>query len=511
MEKECTTCHRIFHTSQELAEVCPDCLRREFKAAPRMDDAARHQLAEEYRVSNRRQAARAMRMHEGYESGSLFSWSGKLRFAGGCLLFALCCLVFLVTGDKPVDSGNSMLDDVGQRLVSVLFCTVSAALVATSSRRHLFVIYPLAVAMLACSWYMPDIWRTHQNDTAAAALAEAEPAAAAEAEKPAEPEAVNKGRALTNSDLDVFFQQKNAVPQNAHYAVYIDHQDSRTRALVRDALTRLLGAEFTRAYTRNDGALYVVSNVPGKVKNISRTLGRLGHVTYAAPADGVYELRFDADKANLVSRYPIEVLSSPMHSSFVAANLSELTCLDPMRVRTAAKNLRDSNVKVLRREIHDALVQALQDPWSEDFDTYSALAEAMAVYAYEQKDAAALDVCRRFFRAGLVMKSEMPERVTDYLVRESPDEMVEPIVEFWCENPIAWGNTLARLGTRAQGPLLEKLKNTDSLRQIGTIIRYLRDYGDARAIPVVTPFTEHQDSIIRHSAQETINALKARQ
>lgn len=509
MEKECTTCHRIFHTSQEQAEVCPDCLRLEFKAARRMDDVARHELAEEYRLSDRRQAARAMRMHEGYESGSLFSWSGKLRFAGGCFLFALCCVAFLVTGGSPDDTGNSMLDDIGQRLVSVLFCVVSATLVATSSRRHPFIIYPLAVAMLACSWYMPDIWRTHQNGAAAAVPSQEEKPEEAD-ESRAGTETVNQGRALTNSDLDVFFQQKNAVPQNAHYAVYIDRQDSRTRALVRDALTRLLGAEFTRAYTRNDGALYVVSNVPGRVKNISRTLSRFGHVTYAAPSDGVYELRFDADKANLVSRYPVEVLSSPMHSSFVSANLSELTCLDPMRVRTAAKNLRDSNVKVLRREIHDALVQVLQDPWGEDFDTYSVLAEAMAMYAYEKKDAAALDACRRFFRAGLVMKNEIPESVTDFLVRESPDEMVEPIVEFWCENPIVWGNTLARLGIRAQGALLEKLKSTDSLRQIGTIIRYLRDYGDARAIPVVTPFTEHQDSIIRHSAQETINAIKAR-
>lgn len=475
-----------------------------------MNEAARHELAEEYRVSNRRQAERAMRMHEGYESGSLFSWSGKLRFVSGCLLFALCSLAFIVSGGSPDDAGNNMLDDIGQRLVSVLFCTVAAALVATSSRRRPFIIYPMAVAMLACSWYMPDIWRMQQTNTEEAALPE-EVKAAAEAENQSEAEVVNKDRALTNSDLAVFYQQKSTVPQNAHYAVYIDRQDSRARALVRDALTRLLGAEYTRAYTRNDGALYVVSNVPGKVKNISRTLGRLGHVTYAAPADGVYELRFDADKANLVSRYPVEVLASPMHSSFVAANISELTCLDPMRVRAAAQNLRDSNVKVLRREIHDALVQVLQDPWTSDFDTYSALAEAMAVYAYEQKDAAALEACRRFFSTGLMMKAEIPEGVTDYLVRESPDEMVEPIVAFWCENPIVWGNTLARLGIRAQGALLEKLKSTDSLRQIGTIIRYLRDYGDARAIPAVTPFTEHRDSIIRHSAQETINAIKARQ
>lgn len=509
MEKECTTCHRIFYTSQEQAEVCPDCLKQEFKAASRMDDSERRELAEEYRMANRRQAERAKRMHEGYESGVLFSWTGKLRFAGGCLLFLLCCLVYMVTGSSSNATTISEMDNVGQRIVAVLFCSVAAVLVASSSRRRPWVVYPMALGMLACSWFMPDIWSSASSDTAAAELPEKETHETPVAEENVkdDPKAV---RAMSSSDLEVFYQQKTSVPQNAHYAVYMDHQDSRTRGIVRDALTRLLGAEYTRAYTRNDGALYVVTNVPGKVKNISRTLNRFGRITYAAPADGVYELRFDADKANLVSRYPVEVLASPIHSSYVAANLSELTCLDPMRVRAAAKNLRNSNVQVLRREIHDTLVQVLQDPWSADPDTYGALAEAMAVYAYE-KDEAALEVCRRFFRAGLVMKREIPEVVTDYLVREVPDEMVEPIVEFWCENPILWGNTMARLGIRVQDALLAKLKTTDSLRQIGTIIRYLRDYGDARAIPAITPFTEHQDSIIRHSAQETINALKARQ
>lgn len=508
MEKECTTCHRIFYTSQEQAEVCPDCLKKEFKAAARMDDTERRELAEEYRLADRRQAERAKRMHEGYESGSMYSWAGKLRFLGGCLLFFLCCTVFLVTGGSAHATTISEMDDIGQRVVAVLMCSVAAVLVATSTRRRPFVVYPVAVAMLASAWYMPDIWRMQESEDAGEMPEEA-PAVIEEATA-ADAETIKNERALSNSDLDVFFQQKTAVPQNAHYAIYMDRQDSRTRGLIRDALSRLLGAEYTRAYTRNDGALYVVTNVPGKVKNISRTLNRFGRITYAAPADGVYELRFDADKANLVSRYPVEVLASPIHSSYVAANLSELTCLDPMRVRAAAKNLRNSNVQVLRREIHDTLVQVLQDPWSSDPDTYGALAEAMAVYAYE-KDEAALEVCRRFFRAGLVMKREIPEVVTDYLVREVPDEMVEPIVEFWCENPIVWGNTMARLGIRVQDALLAKLKATDSLRQIGTIIRYLRDYGDARAIPGITPFTEHQDSIIRHSAQETINALKARQ
>lgn len=511
MEKECTQCHRIFHTTQEFAEICPECLQQEFRAAARMDDGERQVLADEFRDADKRQLLRAKRMQMGYSSGAVYNWAGKLRFAAGCILFLVCCLVFLMTPTGVQKNALTELSLTSQRLISLMVCVVSAALVATSSSRRPMIVYPAAVIMLLCGWKLPECLKTSAPPTlempAEASNSSQRTPAAAEA--PAEDQAVS-GRALTAFDLDVFTQQKASAPHVAHYAVYMDHQDARTRSLVRDALSRLLEADFTRAYTRNNGALYVVCNVPGKVKNISPTLERFGHVTYSAPKDGIYEVRFDSDKTNMVSRYPVEVLTSPIHSSYVAANLCELTCIDPMRVRAAAKNLRDSDVKVLRREIHDTLLQVLQDPWTSDPDTYSVLAEAMAVYAYD-RDAQALEACRRYFRAGLAMKREIPERVTDYLVTESPDEMVEPIVEFWCENPIVWGDTMARLGIRVQGALIEKLKSTDSIRRIGTIIRYLKDYGDARAIPAIEPFLDHSDSIIRHSAQDTINVLKARQ
>lgn len=509
MEKECSQCHRIFRPSHEGVDVCPDCLRNEFKTAAPSLDAEEHQaLVAEYESADKRQAQRAVSMKEGYLGGTLFSWAGKLRFAFGIGLFVLCALAFMVLGGNKQEMAFSSLDLLGQRVISLFVCLVAAALIASSTRRFPFIVWPLAVIVLACGWYLPDQWKVDEQPTA---VAEEETEEAAEEAAESLAEVSEQNRALNKSDLDIFYQQKNSAPNTAHYAVYMDKQDSRTRSIVREALTRLLGAEYTRAYNRNDGALYVVSNVRGKVKNISRILSRFGHVTYSSPSEGIYEVRFEPDRANMVSRYPVEVLADSSNSSYVSASIAELSCLESMRIRAAAKNLYNSNVQMLRNEVREALLTVLQDPWNSDFDTYSALAEALSVYARPENDTQAIEACRQFFRSGLAQKREIPEPVTRYLVREVPDEMVEPIVEFWCENPIAWSEVMSQLGTRTQKPLLEKLRKADNIRSIGTIIRYLKDYGDAGAIDDVKPFLNHQDSIIRHTAQDTLRALESRQ
>lgn len=507
MEKECIRCHRTFYTTQPEATLCSDCLKSEFKVAARsLDDTERKALADEYEVQDKRQRSRAVRMKQGYEAGTVFSMAGKLRFAFGLGLFLLTALIFFATGGTKQEAAFNTLDMLGQRIISLMVCVLSAVLVISSTRRSPLVVYPLAVLILASAWFLPQIGLTDgEND-------EFVPVEAPVLEEEGVTEAVDdNGRALKKSDLDVFYQQKNSEPQVVHYAVYMSQQDSRTRTLVRDALSRLLMAENTRAYTRNDGALFVISHVRGKMKNISRTLSRFGRITYSSPSDGIYEVRFDADKVNMVSRYPVEVLSEPTNQSYVTANIGELLCLDPMRIRSAAKNLHQSNVQMLRNEVHDALLQVMQDPWTSDFDTYGALAEAMTTYATGDKDTAAIDACRKFFRTGLSMKREMPIAVTNFLIRTVPDEMVEPIVEFWCENPIAWTEAMAQLGTRTQKPLLEKLHGSTNIRRIGTVIRYLKDYGDKDALEEIRPFLNHQDSIVRHTAQDAIRAIESRQ
>lgn len=511
MEKECTKCHRIYQTLQEETSLCPDCLKHEFGSATPLNDAEHEALVSEYKWADRRQRQRAERMNENYLYKNRFSVAGKLRFSFGMVLFAITLFFYVViSGDSFVTSADAM-NDASMRGISVLLCTIAAVLVGFSSPRHRWLTYTLGVAIIIAGWYMPD-WREMSIDAAVAAENAAEER---EQEKGGADLATvlegSNGRVLSKSDLEVFYQLKaNSTPSVSQYAVYMTGQDARTREIVRESLTRLLEAEYTRAYTRSSGALYVIANVPGRQKNISHILSRYGKVVYSNPVEGVYEMRFDSEKANLVSRYPVEVLTSPSNASFVSANISELTSLDPLRVRAAALAFRNANVKVLRREVHEALLRVLQDPWAQDYDTYSALVSALVIYS-APGDKAVTGICRSYFEAQRVARKDIPQQVTEYLVAETPDEMVEPILGFWLDNPLAWNNIIGRLGVRVQKPMLEKLKNHENMGQANAILKFLKDYGNAEAIPAVQEFAaKAQSNLLQRSAEDTLKALRSR-
>lgn len=502
MEKECVRCHRTFYTSQEEATQCADCLKAEFqKPAAALGSKERNELLNEFGAQDKRQQVRAVRMSEEYRAGLLFGWTGQLRFVFGCALFIIVALIFSLMGGSEQEHAFDSLGVSAQRVMALFLSFVAAMLVYTSSSRRVLT-YPIVLVMLASGWFLPDLAFL---DAAERIQPEEEVT-----EEQAEEQTVEEDRALKRSDLDVFYQQKKEDSHGVHYAVYMSSQDAHTRTIVRDALCRLTGAEYTRAYTRNDGALFVISHTRGKLKNISRILNRFGTITYAEPSEGIYELRFDPEKVNMVSRYPVEVLTNPSNSTYVSANIEELLSLDPMRIRSAAKHLQQSNVQMLRNEVRETLLVVMQDPWNSDYDTYSALAEASTVYAIGDKDAAVVDACRKFFRFGLQVKREIPESVTKYLIAAVPDEMVEPVVAFWCENPIAWTESIASLGLRSQDALLAKLRETNNIRLIGNIIRHLKGYGDARAVNDIKVFLNHKDAIIRHTAQDAIRAIESR-
>lgn len=509
MEIECSKCHRKFNSTKEDAEICPDCLKNEFAAVATSLDAEEHaQLVAEYQESIKRQAYRAETMGGAYSSGQAFSIAGKMRLALGICIFLICGFLFLISDKKSDVTFLAGLDMESQRLVSLILCVVSAVLVATAGVRYKKTVWGLAVFIALMGWFFPNILDAAQK---MAARAEAETSAAALAEKPTEDSVTEDatGSVLTDADLQVFYTLRSSSNRVSNYAVFIDNQDSRARSLVREALNRLLEAEYTRAYTRANGALYVVTNVPGERRNISQLLTRFGTVTHSVPSKGVYEVRFDADRANLVSQYSPDVLSSPMNNSYVTANLNELRCLDPMRVRMSARSLAGSNVKVLRGEIRDTLVEVLREPWATEPDTYAALIDALVTYCREH-DKESVKLVLKYFEARRALKREVSADVTFYLIREVPDAMVNPILDFWCENPIAWGEMLNQLGYRVQTPLLERLAGTNNIRLITSILKYLEDRGTPEALPVVERFLEYPDSIIRHSARTTYNAIKAR-
>ena len=93
---------------------------------------------------------------------------------------------------------------------------------------------------------------------------------------------------------------------------------------------------------------------------------------------------------------------------------------------------------------------------------------------------------------------------------QTPDTMVSPIVELWAENNVEWGEMLNLLGFRAQPLLISKLKTTDNIRLIGSILKYIEKNGTKEALPAVEPFLDFSDSIIRHSARSAVNALQSR-
>lgn len=494
---------------REDATVCPDCLRSEFTAQASGLDAQEHaELVAEYRASLKRQSARAEQMGSMYATGQAFSVAGKLRFSLGFAIFLICGFFFLISDKYSGVTFLAELDIVSQRLFSMILCIVAAVLIISSSVRFRVMMCIVAVCVLGMGWFLPNMLKAALDEKSRVeAEAAAKDTTVAQAEKPVEK--VKKGQHLTDEDLQVFYTLTTPSQHVSHYAVFIDNQDSRARAIVRDAINRLLEAEYTRAYTRSNGALYVAVNVPSARRNIAAIISRFGTVTYAEPDKGVYEVRFDADKANLVSQYSSDVLTSPMNNSYVTANLSELRCLDPLRVRMSASSLASSNVRVLRSEIRDTLVTVLQDSWSTEPDTYAALVEALVVYS-NPGDTQAIALCFEYFEARRAVKREVTPAVTQYLIREAPEAMINPVIDFWCENPIMWGEMLNQLGPRVQQPLLDRLSATSNIRLITTILKYLEDRGSQDALPVVEKFLDYPDSIIRHSARATQAAIMSR-
>lgn len=504
MEKECAQCHRLFHAVQEKAELCPDCLRTQFSVASTLPEAERAVLQSARRAAEKRQEQRARRMQENYAAGSLFRFTGKLRFAEGLGLYVVVLLFFVLSSGDEAEAQLGFMDGFGQRVLSLLFCGVAAVLVASASARFRHYLLPLAVLMVSSAWFLPE-WASSESPTKPKSPDPETAVEHAASDSKMSPAA----RLMTEADLEVFRQLDSSSEQCTHYAIYMTRQDARTRDLMREALSRLLGAEFTRAYTRGEGSLYVVTNVPGKRRNISDVLSRFGRLVYEAPREGIYELRFDAEKTNMVSKFQADALMTSSHSSFVAANMAELTCLDPMRIRSAAKRLTQAQVQTLRREVRNTLLQVIADPWEGDWDTYGALVEALATYALEG-DAPSVSACLSFFRSGLEKKHPIPSVVVGYLVREVPQEVLDPIVEQWYADPIAWGESMNQLGRAVQPKLVAQLQRSESLRQVNSIIRYLRDHGDAQAIPAIQPFTQNSDSLISHAAQEAVKALEQR-
>ena len=500
MSNVCSKCGRSFTSTRAQQCVCPDCLGREFTVAAQSEPDEQDTMRARREAAARRQHARMAKLLNSYKNGSMFNASGKVMFCVAVFILLFCHLVFFLDSSSRIYWG---VDGMGMQVKCFICLAVSiigAVLLVLSTRRHKVVVSAAAVIICVLGWFTPVLW------TAGKAISPAsvqDGTAAADAQKKAEEEIV------TQEELAVYFDVRRKNPRGAHYAVFLDNQNPAVRSLVRDSLTRLLEAEFTSAYTRTNGVLYVVANATGPQRNIANVVERFGKIVKPDVTQGIYLVKFDEEKVNMVSKYPSDILSSPLNASFVPANISELQSLDAMRVRMAARSLKNANVQVLRREIRDTLVKVLSDPWGQAPDTYVELIDALVTYA-EPKDAETTALCLRYFASRRAAMRDVLPSVANFLIREIPDKMVEPMVTYWLSNPVTWTPQIENLSWRVEPVLLKMMANELGIKELNIILRYLQSNGTKAAIPAVQELLKHSDNMIRFSAKTTLQKLESR-
>ena len=498
MSNVCSKCGKQFTSSRSSQKVCPECLNAEFADALQMEETEVAAIRERQAAAARRQHARMAKLLESYKNGTMFNMTGKIMFCVGLFVLFFGNLIFFLDGKSLIYWGVDGMDVAGKQAISVSLSAVGAMLLLFSTRRFKFAMLIFSIVILVLGWFAPVLWMPSKG---VSLLADKENALTVEASE------TGVEVPITQEELAVFYELKEKMPRRRHYAVFMDNQDPAVRSMVRDALTRLLDAEYTRAYTRTNGILYVVANASLPQQQATSIVERLGDIIKSDISQGLYLVRFDRDKTNMVSKYSAEVLSSPMNAAFVTANISELQCLDSMRIRVAARSLKNADVQMLRGEIRDALVKTLGDAWTQDQDTYVALIDALVTYA-PRKDKEAVAICDKYFTSRYESMRDVLPSVDDYLIKEQPEKMVEPVIAYWLSNSVAWSQQLRTLSWRVQPKLLEIMQEKASIKDLNMILRYLQSNGNADAIPVVKTLMDHPDSIIRYSARMTLQALE---
>ncbi len=492
--------------------ICPACLREEFVQAPRAGEGkAQNAIKQENNLSLRRASARAERLSGGLQSGSSLTPHGSLRLVLGLIIFLICTLIFMLGSSLDEWQIRSILPEEAQRPVSCLLCWVAAALVFSASRQNKGLLYPLAIFFVIAGWFMPPFWTAvmaREAQGTAMAIATSRADNAREGDEQAVKSTSNV-RALTEEDLSIYREKRQAEGGVVNYAIYLDVRDIEQRQKVRDALVRLLEAEICVPYTRGKGSLFVVARAVGGTRNISPMMARFGELTYASPSEGIYEVTFSAEKAHTITQFPTEVLSTPSDPAFVEGNLAQLrNLMEPKVVSLAAGMLASANVQEQRDEIRNVLSEVLRDPWSSEPGTYQALVEALAIYA-PVGDREAVDQCRKYFLNSRIAHRPPAPSVVELLIREVPQEMVAPVVELWRSNPVEWESVLVQLGTLSQDYLLEMLEDTENTQFMVSILKHLEQHGTPEAIPVVQPFVDHPAARVSQAARSTLRVLQA--
>ena len=300
-------------------------------------------------------------------------------------------------------------------------------------------------------------------------------------------------------------------PEGRYYLVYMNTPAKYDDVFCR-ALKRICMADAVRPYRENAGAVYLVKRAHPdcSAREMRRLLERYGVVTY--DEDGVFEVNFDEEKSNL-GRRPVPTSRNPnADPQFVESNLLCIMSPDADRVARAAEALAAARVTVRRDLIREKLMAVLQDAWASEPEAWGQLVRALIVYS-EPGDAAVLPSVRRYFDfrlAGGSRGGSADDEVVAYLVRETPATMVQPVVDFWAQDPVNRSNAIVLLGSAAEEAVLNSAGNGEDPQKLHALLNYLSLCGTERCVPLLESLLKHPDDLTRHSAEATLLRVRER-
>lgn len=521
VEKECTRCHKMFRASSDSQDVCPVCLNDEFSAGVTLSDGSDEAVAKLQTSAMQRQSARANRLGKRLRVNNPFSVNGGVRCALAVFLFSICVFLFLLSdGSEP--TFLNQLEYHYQLCISLGTAIVSALLILPSFSGHKTQVGAVVAVILLLGGAMPSMWHYRVDDAELVSVP---------LENPQTPEVQvrQEGRLLDERDLVLFRNAKKGYPHRVHYAIFLRYSimpgsaeggnikyvplSYETITLVRKSLSRLLHGAKVESLKSDSGygVIFTITNAPGEKQNITTMLSRYGEVYFSDPEEGIYEVAYNERKVLRGISGKMDERRNPRHPAYVELNMEALRSLDAEVVRAAAVDLATSDVKRLRNDILNCLIETLQEPWASAPDTYKALVEALVVYAPQGTPRVA-DILLKYFEISSKNQRPVSKSVVLRLAKEAPDKMHGPVLKLWQYSPSEWNEVAGVLIAQLEPYMIEQLLRQDiRINEMLDVLRYLEPYGTQKSIPVLRQVSETAvDQTIRHKAAGVISAINSR-
>ncbi len=507
MEHQCSKCSKVFYPTSSDTDICSACLREEFTNTGKenVNSAFRDEIVASLDGARKKQLDRAEIMHQSYNSGTHFTASGRVNIIVAGFLLTVCIFGLLINDRSNNPAAIISLDKEYMRIFSMAFCILAAGFIFKASIRHKKLFRFIALLTVGFGWFAPDLSGLIKSTIP---VDSTDDIATIDAAQKRNTPAV-RGRLLTEADLETLRLRRNQ-SHNSVYAFFINEADPLQRNNLLDAIARLSTASYKALYSKKRGYLIIIETPTRQMSDMTAIAQRFGHIHYSNVEEGVYEVNYDSEISRMTNNYSPESINTPSHPSFVNANIEELQSKIPERVYQAAIALNTANTPLLRIDIVDTLYEVLQDNWGTDPSTHTALVEALITYSAPDSERTA-DEAEKLFHMNQMNGVQTPTPIVDYLLDARGEKMMDMIIQLWVKNPIVWHSQLAKLGDGTEAKLLTLLEDTRDLQLIGNILKYMKQYGTAAAIPYIEEFENHPDSLVNRTAKSTIEEIRLRQ